>query len=72
MYPCLMVIEYKRGTRTRKTYISLKKPVFQHGMLFFDNFGIIIQVSKGFYLKVRCYSRVVLLRCCVVTVNSQR
>ena len=51
----LMVIEYKRrGNRSRKTYISLKKPAFEHGMLFFDKVGIIIiQVSRGFYLKVR-------------------
>ena len=51
----LMVIEYKRrGNRRRKTYISLKKPAFEHGMLFFDKVGIIIiQVSRGFYLKVR-------------------
>ena len=49
-----MVIEYKRrGNRSRKTYISLKKPAFEHGMLFFDKVGIIIQVSRGFYLKVR-------------------
>ena len=47
----LMVIEYNRS---RKTYISLKKPAFEHGMLFFDKVGIIIiQVSRGFYLKVR-------------------
>ena len=47
-----MVIEYKRS---RKTYISLKKPAYvEHGMLFFDKVGIIIiQVSRGFYLKVR-------------------
>ena len=50
-----MVIEYKRrGNRSRKTYISLKKPAYvEHGMLFFDKVGIIIQVSRGFYLKVR-------------------